>query len=347
MRAGFRCDAGPQIGVGHLIRCLALAEELLARGVEVVFIGSVTGSPWARSQLGARGLTLVPAERSPQGLADQAGRLGLDAVIIDSYDLAPRAGASLRRAGVTVLAIVDGETEQQADLYLDQNLGAEAMDVVLPDGAVRLAGAEFALLRDSVREHRAPLPRPARSGPPRLLCFFGGTDAAGAAVTVTELAISTGEPFDATVVAADLATERALTGLRTRRGQSVTPIAPTDRLPALAAQADAAVIAAGGSTWEMLGLGVPTALIWVAGNQRQAYANVISRGLAVGLGSLAELSCDPSGPAQGLRTLLVDADARATLAEHGAAVVDGRGRERVASALLDLTAPPSTGGSAR
>jgi spore coat polysaccharide biosynthesis predicted glycosyltransferase SpsG len=346
MRAGFRCDAGPLLGVGHLIRCLALAEELLARGVEVVFIGSVEGSEWARSQLGARGLRLVPAERTPEGLAEQAARrLGLDAVIIDSYALGPEYGEALRDAGLTVLAIVDGEPGQRADLYLDQNLGAEDADVALPPGAVRLAGARFALLRDSVRAHRVPLPRPARTGAPRLLCFFGGTDAAGAAVTVTQLAISTGEPFDATVVAASTETERALNALPLRPGQSVTPIAPTDRLPALAAQADAAVIAAGGSTWEMLGLGVPVALLWVAENQRQAYANVVSRGLAVGLGSLAELSRDPAEARRGLRTLLADADVRAVLAERGAALVDGRGRERVASALLDLSAAPPVRGS--
>jgi spore coat polysaccharide biosynthesis predicted glycosyltransferase SpsG len=346
MKAGFRCDAGPRIGVGHLIRCLALAEELLARDAEVVFIGSVEGSDWARSQLDTRGLALVPAEPSPEGLAAQAGRLGLDAVVIDSYDLAPGSGEALRRAGMTVLAIVDGESEQHADLFLDQNLGAEAAGFELPAGAARLAGARFALLRDSVREHRAPLPRPERPGPLRLLCFFGGTDAAGAAVTLTELAISTGEPFDATVVAADLPTERAIAALQVRQGQSVTPIAPTDRLPALAAQADVAVIAAGGSTWEMLGLGVPTALIWVAENQRQAYANVVFRGLAVGLGGLAELSHDPSDAVRGLRTLLVDAEVRAALAERGAALIDGRGRERVAAALLDLSGPPPVPGNA-
>lgn len=346
MKAGFRCDASPRIGVGHLIRCLALAEELLARGAEVVFLGSVEGSEWARSQLGARGLTLVPAEQTPEGLAGQAGRLGLNAMVMDSYDLAPGCGDALRRSGVTVLAIVDGETEQGADLFLNQNLGAEEAGVAAPPGAVRLAGAEFALLRDSVREHRVPLPRPARPGPPRLLCFFGGTDAAGAAVTIAELAIATGEPFEATVVAADLPTEHALAALRVERGQSVTPIAPTDRLPALAAQADVAVIAAGGSTWEMLCLGVPTCLIWVAENQRQAYENVVSRGLAVGLGNIAELSRTPLGAVRGLRSLLVDADARAALAERGAAAVDGRGRERVASALLDLSAPPPARGSA-
>ena len=31
------CDAGPEIGIGHLMRCVALAEEFQARGFEVLF----------------------------------------------------------------------------------------------------------------------------------------------------------------------------------------------------------------------------------------------------------------------------------------------------------------------
>ncbi|HEX4814857.1 MAG TPA: hypothetical protein VFV66_19115, partial [Nonomuraea sp.] len=123
---GFRCDAGPEIGVGHLVRCVALAEELRGRGVEVVFLGAVNGSEWARAQLGARGLPLVAAPADPAGLAALARRLGLGAVVLDSYELARETGAALRGAGLAVLAIVDGDPlGQDADLYLDQNLGAD------------------------------------------------------------------------------------------------------------------------------------------------------------------------------------------------------------------------------
>ena len=35
------CDAGPQVGIGHVMRCLALAEELLARGSDVTLVADL------------------------------------------------------------------------------------------------------------------------------------------------------------------------------------------------------------------------------------------------------------------------------------------------------------------
>ncbi|WP_205315429.1 hypothetical protein, partial [Nonomuraea lactucae] len=171
-RVGVRCDAGGACGVGHLVRCVALAEELTGRGVEVCFMGDLAGSAWARAQLLERSLPLVPAPERPERLAGLVRDLRLDAVVLDSYELPPGTGAAVRTAGAAVLAIVDGDPlGQEADLYLDQNLGAELRP--FPLLARRLAGASYVLLRDSVRRlHRTA---GGRRPVPRVLCFFGGT----------------------------------------------------------------------------------------------------------------------------------------------------------------------------
>jgi spore coat polysaccharide biosynthesis predicted glycosyltransferase SpsG len=343
MRVGFRCDAGALVGAGHVIRCVALAEELVGRGGEVEFLGSVDGPAWVRTLLDQRGISVRPAPGAPDELAAVAGDLGLDAVVLDSYVTDPACAERLLRAGVTVLAIVDGDPRgQRADLYLDQNLDAERAAVELPAGGVRLAGARFVLLRDSVRRLRPDRPRAARPGIPRLLCFFGGTDATDAAPAVLRWAAATGAPFDATVVAARPGTADALAAVHLEPGQSVTPIPPTDRLPALAAAADLVVTAAGTATWELLCLGAPTALIWVADNQRLGYEAAVGRGVAAGLGGITTPAANAVAV---LRTLLTDPAARADLAARGHALIDGRGRERVAGALFDAVTRRSAAGA--
>lgn len=316
VRVGVRCDAGARSGVGHLVRCVALAEELVTRGVEVVFLGEVRDSPWARAQLDGRGLPLVPAPGEPAGLAALARELALDAVVLDSYALPQDTGATLRAAGLPVLAIIDGDPlGQEADLYLDQNLGAERRPFTLPGR--RLAGARYVLLRDSVRARTRP---PREPGPPRVLCFFGGTDSAGVAPRWADALNATGLPFSGTVVSP-----------APFDAGSITVIPPTDRLPELMAAADLVVTAAGSAVWELLHLGVPTALTWVADNQLIGYEEL------VGLGAAAPLGPSPCGEATGvLARLLADPAARDELGGRGRGLVDGKGRERVADALLAL-----------
>jgi len=302
VRVGIRCDAGTKMGAGHLIRCIAFAEELLQRGAHVVFLGSVTGPRWLTGELTSRGLPLVPA----------GTRLDLTHLVIDSYTPQPVTGE------VTVLAIVDGDTRgQQADLFVDQNLGSPLR---APNA---LVGPDFVLLRDSVRRLRPARPRLQGSGTPNVLCFFGGTDAANAAHRVLALAASTGAPFNATVI-----TETDLTGLVLAPGQSVTTIAPTPGIAELAVGADLVLAAAGTSVWELLCLGVPAALITVADNQLLGYNAVVSERLAAGLGPLCALRPEVLGE------LLRDPGSRTALAVRGHGLIDGRGRERVADALL-------------
>ena len=57
----------------------------------------------------------------------------LDAVVFDSYDLPGGVFTAVRPTGVPTLAIVDGELRgAEADVLVDQNLGAEPDQPVLP-----------------------------------------------------------------------------------------------------------------------------------------------------------------------------------------------------------------------
>jgi spore coat polysaccharide biosynthesis predicted glycosyltransferase SpsG len=326
---GIRCDAGPRTGVGHLVRCVALAEELVARGVGVRFLSDLGGLEWAEAQLAQRGLPWHPPPFDEVGLVAAVERLGLDALIVDSYTLPPLHSIAVRRTGRTVLAIVDGDFRgQTADIYVDQNLDA-AIDV--PD-AIGLAGLDYALLRTSVRQLR-PVDAPTHlsSRTPKVIAFFGGTDAYRAAPQIARLLVATGAAFDATVVAADDSLRADLLAVGTGPGQHFEIIAPTDDLPELLAGADLAVSASGTSTWELLCLGRASALVWVVDNQIQGYERTIAHGYAAGLGRLGQFT-DRSVDV--LRELLTRPGSRSALAARAWGAVDGRGVERVADALL-------------
>ncbi|WP_018908190.1 PseG/SpsG family protein [Salinispora arenicola] len=346
LRVGLRCDAGAHRGVGHLIRCLALGEEFLARNAHVELLGTVADVGWAARQLATRGIPRHPGPNTPGELVTVAREHQLDVLVLDSYELDPACAGALRAAGIHTLAVVDGDTRgQDADLYLDQNLGAGS--IAEPDRL--LAGTSYVLLRREVLDRRPTAPRPPTpTDRPRVLAFFGGTDAFGAAPPLTRLLLATGQPLDLTVVVARESIGAELATLRPGPQQTVRAVPPTDTLPDLIATADLVVSAAGTSTWELCCLGAPSALVCVVDNQRDSYHRVIREGVAAGLGELPGLvATGASGDTARanavltLRELLTSAEHRAELAARAWALVDGRGRARVADAVQALVGAPA------
>ncbi|GAB2666381.1 UDP-2,4-diacetamido-2,4,6-trideoxy-beta-L-altropyranose hydrolase [Kribbella swartbergensis] len=321
------------------MRCLALAEELLRRGLEVVFGCDAHTVPWAAAQIAARGIAVEPAVWTPGEHVALFDRLGVDAVVFDSYDLDAAVYRAVRATGLPTLAVVDGDFRgAEADVLVDQNLAAELDHPRLPPGSVRLAGLRYVMIRDEIRALRPvdpPAPRPA--GVPKVFAFFGGTDAFGAGPYVVQALAATGVPFQATVVAPGVELAARTAAVELRPQQRVDVIGPTDRLAAEVRAADLTISASGTSTWELLCLGATAGLVCVVDNQVMGYERAIATGTAAGVGVLSDLKADPSAAAAVLKRLLTDPAERGRLAVAGWQLVDGNGRVRVADALLGLT----------
>ncbi len=313
------------------MRCLALAEEFVLRGQQVVFVADAASVPFAAAQLEDHGFRAVPPPAGPPGYAALLEDLGPDLVVIDSY-LLPLEVYDAVAARWPTVALVDGDPEgRRAHLYVDQNIGAEADTWPLPEGATRLAGLACALQRDEVLALRPDQPKQQDHEPLRVFAFFGGTDAFGAGPVLAERLVATGEPFDLTVVAPT--TWEPPTG---GEGQRITLIGPTDRLAAHVVAADVVISAAGSSSWELLCLRAACGLVCVADNQVTSYHRVVATGTVQGIGVLGEIRADGTAAVEQLRQLLADADLRARLRAAAGAAVDGQGRRRVADAALAL-----------
>jgi spore coat polysaccharide biosynthesis predicted glycosyltransferase SpsG len=336
-----RCDASPETGTGHVVRCLALGDELASRGARVTILGEVAGVPWLEEQIGRRGLAVVGAPDDPDELATVARQAGLDAVVLDGYHLDVRTGRALQEAGLAVLSVVDETfgSGQDAELYLDQNFGARPQPGIAPER--QLLGLDFALFRDEVLRHRPEAPRPAPDAAPRVLAVFGGSDPYAAAPAVVPLLLASGQPVHVVAVAARPEIAAALAALPTAPGHQVEVVAPTPDLAALAATCDVAVTAAGSSVWEFLCLGLPSMLVCVVDNQGPGYDAVTGQGLAEPFGHLSALRGDEAARSAAvavLDRLLSDPGRQSRLARAGMSLVDGRGRARVADALLGVLA---------
>src|SRR5665648_324688 len=111
MRVLLRCDGGGSLGVGHVMRSLALAEAAVAEGHDVVVAGQFEGS-FLRGQLAAAPVEVVQlaaltAEGDQQQVIDLVRRLRPDVLHVDSY----LASAGVETAGSNIGSIVISNVE--------------------------------------------------------------------------------------------------------------------------------------------------------------------------------------------------------------------------------------------
>ncbi|MFZ5547955.1 MAG: UDP-2,4-diacetamido-2,4,6-trideoxy-beta-L-altropyranose hydrolase [Pseudomonadota bacterium] len=366
MKVVFRVDASERIGSGHLVRCATLAGALRVRGADVLFLCRALPGAWGDwldrqglrwRDLGPAAGSLAPRAGDPphahwlgvtweSDAADTARALGgerQDWLVVDHYALDARWEQALRPHAQRLLAIDDlADRSHDVDVLLDLNLHADMASRYagrVPAGTRPLLGPRFALLRPAFATARAGLAARGQAVQ-RVLVFFGGVDAANSTGRVLEALDGLRESgvasfsVDAVIGALHPAREALQAFCAERSGWACH--VQTERMAELMAAADLAIGAGGGATWERCALGVPTLAVAQADNQVEQVAAAARAGVL----------CSPQlrdGSAVAWRVpieaLWFDPLRRAQLAASAAALVDGRGADRVAQLMAR---PPLT-----
>ena len=326
MRVLLRADAGVVQGTGHVMRCMTLAEELLARGHHVDLMTAPIGVEWLARVVRESGVGVIEVgqDRVPREEIDSRHP---DWVVVDSYRI-PAAELSSLAETIPLLAVVDGDDRGiDATLYLDQNLGAESL-ARRPFVADRLlAGASFALVRGDVLRARREQPWHFRSHEPRLLAFMGGTDPTGSIIPLAQVLAAFNGSLETTIVAPGRFHE-ALRGII-----DADILLPTPDLPRYLGEADLVVSAAGTSAWDVCALGLPALFVAVVDNQVRSLAEAVARGVALGLDAVDE-GADAFARAAGpLSQLVGDESLRERLSRAATTEFDGLGARRVVDRL--------------
>ncbi len=336
----FAPAAAPQIGGGHLMRDLALAQALQARGVRCAF----AIPPW-----GARLLQrfadpppdsyAIARSGDPQAIAAAVAALRPDLLVLDDFSLAAPAVAPLARPGLRIAVIDDlADRAYACDLLVDPSFGREAGAYAgrTPVGCEVLAGPRYALLRQAFASQAStdpPALQPAAGPVRRVFVSFGLSDVEA----VTARAVQALRPHapDARFDVALGSDAESLGPLRALADADPGLVLHPDArdVAALMRLADVAVGAGGASTWERCALGLPTLAVIVADNQRPMIGRMAEAGVL--------LAVDIMGPdfdhrLAGAFDRLCAPEVRRSLRAAAHALCDGRGAARVADALIRL-----------
>jgi UDP-2,4-diacetamido-2,4,6-trideoxy-beta-L-altropyranose hydrolase len=370
MKVVFRADASLQMGTGHVMRCLTLADALAAQGADCQFICrehqgnliepirnkgyTVYVLPALTEPVGASSLVFEAAsdEQGPvhshwlgathaqdaEACAPILAVLKPDWLILDHYALDARWERVLQPHYLQLMVIDDlADRPHICDLLLDQTFGrsAENYRVWVPAGCRLLCGSQYALLRPEFVALRSySLGRRAMPQLRQLLITMGGVDKDNVTGQVLKALSNSPLPADCRITVVMGATAPWLEGVRNQAQGLPWPtrvLVGVDDMAQLMADSDLAIGAAGSTSWELCCLGVPSLLICTAANQRAVIAALASASATVQLDRAALTQPDGAPFRAQLAKLIDNLEAYAAAA---ARVTGGCGTSRVCAQLI-------------
>lgn len=317
----FRTDASIEIGNGHVVRCLTLANELRECGLRSVFVCGTQAGDSSRliEGKGFRVLKLAPAhvnhrdagshnvaiesqwqdrdqERDAAQTIAAINNLSehVTWTVVDHYGLGTKWERMVTPHCAGMLVIDDlANRQHQCAILLDQNYytGLERRyEGLVPRSCRLFLGPCYALLRPEFRAAKSAMRE--RDGTVRkILISFGSNDPSGETIK----ALFALRALNLCEVAVDV-----VVGASNPRRDDVKNLCSTiascnyheqiDYMARLILEADLALGAGGATTWERCALGLPSLTIVIADNQLQTTLDTAAAGAIVFLGRSRDLN---------------------------------------------------------
>ena len=282
----FRVDASAQMGMGHLMRCLALAQAMrLAFPQLAIYFALSTGSvPYAQSREDWLGeLILVPEQLAladePLWLAQVCAQNTIGMFILDGYQFDQDYCQQLHPLPCMKVVFDDNNNSGLlfADAVINGASNAAHLDYqVSAPGALLCVGEQYRILREEFAADSARLPWAERHS---LSIVMGGSDPLNLSLSIMQALQQSG--FADNIILVTGAAYQHLSSLQQFLQHSQLRVSHRHNCQHMAdvfSQSRLVVSAAGGSQFELAACYCPALLLVVADNQRNATAQAITQG---------------------------------------------------------------------
>jgi UDP-2,4-diacetamido-2,4,6-trideoxy-beta-L-altropyranose hydrolase len=334
-----RADISPQIGAGHVMRCLSLAQRCCAEGVRVLFALAETSVAFEeRVRTEGHQVIRLSVARGGDDDALETTRLAeahdVSWIVADGYSFGSGWQEQVKRIGRRLLVFADGATPEAR--HYDFLLNPDGLAATFPrNGTSVFGGPRYVLLRQEFCRWR-DWSRTSRKGIEKLLISFGATDQHDLTTQVLSKLEGVEGIRITVVVGSENPRASRIAQYAEQRSQTIQLIIDSENMAALMAENDLAITAAGSTCWELAFMGLPALAFVAAANQTGVARLLTESGSAIVFDEIG-------AGVQAVRSLierLADLQARERMSKAGRVLVDGFGAERVLThmrgALLDI-----------
>jgi UDP-2,4-diacetamido-2,4,6-trideoxy-beta-L-altropyranose hydrolase len=331
----FRTDGGPKTGLGHVRRCLSLAKSLRELGRESFFI--LRGSPQGCQVVQAAGFKTMFLPPGADDLAETIQSiitLSATSIVVDSYDISSEYFSGLEKSGVKLAAIDDlADRELPVQLLINGSIGAKDLSYHCLEGTRYLLGPQYILLRPEFSLGKEKhISKQIRS----VLISVGGSDPCNLTPRLMRWAKNILGNVDIKVVIGPFFQNETLVSaevaiLNTHIELQHDP----ENIYALMASSDLALCGGGQTTYELAAAGTPAVAVRVADNQTINLQGLEKAGVLVWTGDAGDLTLGEK-VCHALESIK-SVQLRQGLSDRGRELIDGKGADRVAHAIVELS----------
>ena len=334
-----RADASPRIGVGHVMRSLALAQAWQDAGGGVTF-ASAELSETLRTRIHAEGMRIHTIASPPATrhdlveLTNLTQRSGASVVVIDGYAFDEQYLAGISSAKCVSLSVDDNAhlSFYSTDFVLNQNVGVtESLYRNRFENAELLLGTSYALLRREFL-HSKPVAESKGNGN-RILVTLGGSDPDNITQRIIAgLSESKTQDLRIRVIVGALNQHMQLIRKAINGDERFQILQNVGDMAEQYHWADIAIAAGGSSNWEMCYFGLPRIVLVIADNQIAIADELERKQIAVNLGNAEHVTAEKIKIET--EKLLGDLDGMQIAREQALGMIDGFGAQRCIERLI-------------
>ena len=356
MNVIFRADANYNIGIGHIMRCLSIADSCSAKNYCVKFI--IAGHD-AESLIKNRGYEVEVLSSDYSQMDDELNLWSNtnhpDIIVIDSYFVTSSYFLKVKKTYKCPIVYIDDLYSHPYPVDILINYNAYALEIdydrIYSDAGIEcpqlILGPTFAPLRQMFKGLQQ---KKQKETVENILIAAGGSDEFHLALAFVET-INNQNPFNLTyhILLGALNQDKEEIRAKVSNNKNIVLHENVSDMKTLIQSMDIVISAAGSTLYEVCACGVPLITYILADNQIPGAQAFDKLGLALNIGDLRDSKSKKDDVLSVLRTdaitiilnvirdLSHNFELRKKMALQMQKTVDGFGADRIANAILDRT----------
>lgn len=313
MRIVLRADASRSIGTGHVMRSLAILEELRVRNVNLVFIGKVQDSDWLATKINNFGFDEILNNED-----EFTSSFKSDILLLDSYTVSVDNPFITSPDWKKIVILCDELTPNYfGDLYIHPGLEADWFKFT---NRKMLFGANYIPLRKTIKKNKK------HDSALRIIIVGGGTNPYNFVEDVAAILNQSSADFEAVCFSP--------TELNVKLDSRFTRLSTGSDLDTYANKANLAFTTASTTGLEFIAREIACGVACAIDNQRQYYEVLAEKAVAYPIGTINASSWNLDKAA--ILRLLDSQDLRNRLVDRCRNFIDLKGSTRIVDEILGL-----------